>query len=67
MPSTILNPLFLLSSYPGELLNSYTKQFKWHTRDINMNLSTAGYVKCKARKTEVLTWNYEIKSDLKLV
>jgi DNA adenine methylase len=58
---------FLLSSYPGELLNSYAEQFKWNMRDINMNLSAAGYVKWKTRKTEVLTWNYEVKSDLKLV
>jgi DNA adenine methylase len=51
---------FLLSSYPGELLQSYAKQFKWNMRDIEMNLSAAGFVKRKTRKTEVLTWNYNV-------
>jgi DNA adenine methylase len=32
---------FLLSSYQGELLNSFAAQFKWNMCDIDMNLSTA--------------------------
>jgi len=51
---------FLLSSYPSSLLDSFVKQFKWHVKDIDMNLCAAGHIRRKTRKTEVLTWNYDI-------
>lgn len=51
---------FLLSSYPSDILAIYSKQNKWFTKTIEMNLAvTAKRIKQK-RKTEVLTGNYEI-------
>lgn len=53
---------FLLSSYPSDLLELYTKEFGWHTKTFDKPLSAR---KAKAgtergRKTEVLTANYPI-------
>lgn len=44
---------FLLSSYPNESLTSRN----WNTKKIDMRLG----VQNGSRKTEVLTWNYELK------
>lgn len=50
---------FLLSSYPSETLNKYTKQNNWHTKSIEQPCSI-GIGKHKI-KTEVLTSNYTIE------
>lgn len=49
---------FLLSSYPNDSLNAFKKQFNWHSKDIEMNLSASG--KSGRKKIEVLTANYPI-------
>jgi len=49
---------FLLSSYPSEILNKWTKQQKWNTYTVEGKVSVnakSGYLK---RKVEVLTSNY---------
>lgn len=51
---------FLLSSYPSEILKEYSKKHKWHTVEIETNLSVQGAKKNGRRKTEVLTANYPI-------
>ncbi len=52
---------FLLSSYPSEILNKYIRKYKWHTKQVEMQLSiTAKYKKGKT-KIEVLTANYPLK------
>ena len=51
---------FLLSSYPSDILKTYTKQFGWHKWSIEQSVSVnrkSGYEK---RKIEVLTANYPI-------
>lgn len=51
---------FLLSSYPSEILKSYTKAHGWHFRSTEQLVSVnskSGYLK---RKEEVFTANYEI-------
>lgn len=52
---------FILSSYPSELLNIYSKNNKWQTKELNkqvaVNLEPNGKRKMK---TEVLTKNYKI-------
>jgi len=51
---------FLLSSYPSEILDSYTKKNGWHTKMFDKPLSAKKAVKGKSRdrKIEVLTANY---------
>lgn len=49
---------FMLSSYPSEILNKWTKQQKWKTYTVDSKVSVnakSGYLK---RKVEVLTTNY---------
>jgi DNA adenine methylase len=50
---------FLLSSFPNELLNQFTKQFGWHTIEIEMPCSSS---KDRKIKKEVLTANYDINA-----
>ncbi|MFN8266498.1 MAG: DNA adenine methylase [Chitinophagales bacterium] len=49
---------FLLSSYPSDILNKYSKQNGWHTKSIKQ-LHKIGSNNSKT-KTEVLTANYQI-------
>ncbi len=49
---------FLLSSYPSEILQKYTKEHKWHQVKIEMHVAISNKGK---RKIEVLTANYPIK------
>jgi DNA adenine methylase len=52
---------FLLSSYPSELLEKYSKKHKWFTRKIEMPIVVHLNRGSKPKmKTEVLTANYEI-------
>ena len=54
---------FLLSSYPSDLLDLYTKEFGWYTKTFKKPLSAkkaVGGVKRDSYKTEVLTANYPI-------
>ncbi len=53
---------FLLSSYPTDILECYTKEFGWHTKTFDKPLSAQKAVtgKPRARKIEVLTANYPI-------
>jgi DNA adenine methylase len=65
---TLLNTLagikgkFLLSSYPSNILDTYIKNYGWHTKRITKTLSaprgTAGQTRKK--KIEVLTANYPL-------
>lgn len=56
---------FLLSSYPSDILELYTKEFGWHTKTFDKPLSARKAVagKSRLRKTEVLTANYSL-SDI---
>ncbi len=53
---------FLLSSYPTEILDDYSKRFGWYTQRFDKPLSAKKAVegKTRARKVEVLTANYPI-------
>lgn len=53
---------FLLSSFPSDLLELYTKEFGWHTKTFDKPLSArkAQDNKPRGRKTEVLTANYSL-------
>ncbi len=53
---------FLLSSYPSDLLELYTKEFGWHTKTFEKPLSASNGAiqKVRKRKVEVLTANYPI-------
>jgi len=50
---------FILSSYPSEILEKYTKKFKWYTEKIDGIPVSVGLGKHKT-KTEVLTRNYKM-------
>ncbi len=51
---------FLLSSFPSDLLEKYSRKYKWKTKIIETNLCVQGAKKNGRRKTEVLTANYPI-------
>lgn len=54
---------FLLSSYPSDVLQEYTKVQNWHTVTINKTVSAGGIPHSKRKrkqKIEVLTANYPI-------
>lgn len=53
---------FLLSSYPSELLQKYTKKYKWHILEKSTGVAVTHQT--DKRKTEVLTANYPLKTDL---
>ena len=59
---TKLKGKFLLSSYPSDLLDLYTKEFGWYTKTFDKPLSArkAQVDKPRGRKTEVLTANYPL-------
>jgi len=48
---------FLLSSYPSEILEQYTKAQLWKQQIFNLNNT----IKTGSRKKEVLTYNYELE------
>ncbi len=50
---------FLLSSYPSDILNKYTKQNKWFTNSIEQTVSVTKGKRDK-KKIEVFTANYDI-------
>lgn len=52
---------FLLSSYPSEILQKYSKLNNWHTVKIEQNVSVS---KKGKRKIEVLTANYPIVNPI---
>ncbi len=53
---------FLLSSYPSEILERYTKKYKWHTLEKSTGISVTHQT--DKVKTEVLTANYPLSSEL---
>ena len=53
---------FMLSSYPSELLNKYTKKNKWYQFSVDKAVPISNKGK---RKTEVLTANYNISNPFK--
>lgn len=57
-----LKAKFLLSSYPNETLERYSKKYGWHTKTFDKPLSArkATGAQPRGRKTEVLTANYPI-------
>lgn len=61
---------FLLSSYPSEILTTYTKKHNWNTKTIEQTVSVAvGTGKPRKKKIEVFTANYDLsnpKENLKL-
>jgi DNA adenine methylase len=54
---------FMLSSYPSPILTEYTKQFGWHTKQFQQEVTIANANSKKGRKPkiEVITTNYPIK------
>lgn len=61
---------FLLSSYPSDILNQYTKEFGWNTMKLEQSVSVANnHGKPQKKKIEVITTNYDMtnpKNDLTL-
>lgn len=53
---------FLLSSYPSELLNQFTKKHKWYTFSKEQTISVTKGHRDKL-KTEVFTANYKINNN----
>ena len=53
---------FLLSSYPSEVLQKFTQKHKWHT--LTKKTGVAVTKQTDKIKTEVLTANYPLQSDL---
>ena len=53
---------FLLSSYPSDVLDGFTKKHKWHT--ITKQVGVAVTKNTNKVKTEVLTANYPLKYEL---
>jgi DNA adenine methylase len=51
---------FLLSSYPSDILEQYTKKHKWNKIEIQQKVSAGHYKSRKKNKIEVLTANYPI-------
>ena len=51
---------FLLSSFPSDLLEKYSRKYKWKTKTVEMNLCVQGAKKNGRKKVEVLTANYPI-------
>ena len=52
---------FLLSSYPSDILDEFTKQQGWYTRKVDKPLALSSHpLVNKRRKTELLTANYPI-------
>lgn len=51
---------FLLSSFPSDLLEKYSRKYKWKTKTMEMSLSVPGARKNGRKKIEVLTANYPI-------
>ncbi|HTA26653.1 MAG TPA: DNA adenine methylase [Bacteroidia bacterium] len=54
---------FLLSSYPSEMLSTYTRVHGWHTFSIDKKIAVTKHT--NKTKTEVLTANYEIHHTIK--
>ncbi len=55
---------FILSSYPSDLLELYTKEFGWYTKKFSKSLTAVKATAGKSRdskKTEVLTSNFPLK------
>jgi DNA adenine methylase len=56
---------FLLSSYPSEILEDYTKQNGWFTESKKMLTSVN---RCSGKeKVEVLTGNYDLKENWRVI
>ena len=47
---------FLLSSYPNPALDEFARRYGWHYREFDQRMG----VKNGCRKTEMLTWNYQL-------
>lgn len=54
---------WLMSSYPSEQLTALRLANGWNHKDIDKNLSVSGKHNKGKRKTECLTWNYELESQ----
>lgn len=52
---------FLLSSYPSDILDKYTKKYKWKSRRIEKYVTVNAKGGNQKKKTEVLTANYPIE------
>lgn len=56
---------FLMSSYPSDILQEYTKQNKWFTKSIEQKVSVANATsKPGKKKIEVLTANYDLSNPM---
>lgn len=54
---------FLLSSYPSDVLDDYTKREGWHVKTLEQSVSVAnGTGKPGKKKIEVLTANYDLSN-----
>ena len=54
---------FLLSCYPGPMIERFTKENDWNSFSIRQNIRAANrnHNECKKFKTEMLVWNYDKK------
>jgi DNA adenine methylase len=58
---TNIEGMFLLSSYPSDLLNKFRDEYRWEQRKIEMAMNVNAKTKNrKAKKIEVLTANYDL-------
>jgi DNA adenine methylase len=57
---------FLMSSYPEELLMEYRRECGWNYKDIEARVMVTGKREGVKMKTECLTWNYELTTQLDL-
>jgi DNA adenine methylase len=54
---------FLLSSYPSDILDQYTKEFGWSVKKLEQSVSVANNCgKPQKKKIEVLTANYDLSN-----
>lgn len=65
-----INGKFLMSSYPSDLLQEYTKSEGWYTKQLEQSVSVANNTGApQKKKIEVMTANYDLSNpqdDLKL-
>ena len=59
---------FLMSSYPSDILNKYSKENGWHTRKVEQSVSVAnGTGGSGKKKIEVLTANYDLSNPIDML
>lgn len=54
--------LFLLSSYPSDILKDYTKKNRWYSQKLEQSVSITKTTRGQKKKIEVLTANYDLRN-----